>query len=178
MGGIRSQWCGLSALPRASVRRLSLLAGIALCGLTAVVSATDAEAAARCYFPTFSGTCSTYGQLTVANNYFSSPTPVPDGTCCSPGGASGAPYMFNQSNGTSKRIDRRFWGTGTLQCQYFGSVQNFQADTSEPPVSAGCKAPRTSNVNIGLFASSSWVCVNVAGGTVNVRCGYVYPTAP
>ncbi len=66
--------------------------------------------------------------------------------------------MFNQTAGTSKRIDRRYWGdgSGSLQNQWFGSMPNWQ-------------------VPAGWWAYSSWHCVNLAGGTVNVKCGDVYP---
>lgn len=131
------------------------LALVALAASAGLASVPNASAAARCYFPTFSPTCSSFGTLTASANYYSSPTPVPEGI-------SGFPYMFNQTTGTNRRIDRRYWlfgNNGTLQGQWYSVNYGNPANWQVPE---------------GYWAGSSWVCVNIAGGTVHVKCGYVY----
>lgn len=128
-----------------------LLMGILVTLLMAAAWPQRGLGAGFCYFPQLQSQCTSYGSIPATSpNWRSSPAPTPQFI-------TGQPWMFNQNNGTSKRIDRRNWadGSGSLQNQWFGSVQNFQ-------------------VPVCCWASAQYVCVNIAGGTVNVRCGYVY----
>ena len=103
---------------------------------------TTGSAAGFCYFPQLQSQCTSYGNIPGSGTTWrSSPAPTSQFITQSP-------WMFNQTTGTSKRIDRRNWadGSGSLQNQWFsssvGNPQNWQ-------------------VPVCCFGSAQYVCVNI-----------------